>query len=210
MLWKHLLGGEGWQSRTGKKADPGGSQIGHKWDIYLHNHFFFLFLETFSETWSLTESGFFASDPSLTLNANQWFAVVGILLSNSVASTSTFANDTPDSVQPCSPQNISLLAKAAQWYQTRSVLPESSTLSSFGVLSAYKPNATICSSKLETLESSVYRKGWPLLLIHCPLSHRGYQAQFYSNFQCVSSQFLPLHIGLHCSGAHPPCMKLWW
>lgn len=103
------------RAEQGRRQTPEEVKLGtNETYICIIIFFFFVFLETFSETWSLTESGFFASDPSLTLNANQWFAVVGILLSNSVASTSTFANDTPDSVQPCSPQNISLLAKAAQ------------------------------------------------------------------------------------------------
>lgn len=56
----------------------------------------------------------FASDPLPTLNADKWFTPLPLFLSNSNASTSTFADVTPGSVQSCSLRNISPVAKAAQ------------------------------------------------------------------------------------------------
>lgn len=74
------LAGAGAGGRVRKKVDP--EEVKPDTNVTYVCLALFLFPETFSGTWSLMESDFFASDSSLTLNAGKWFILVSTVLSN--------------------------------------------------------------------------------------------------------------------------------
>lgn len=134
---------EAWQN--GEKADPEGSQIGHKCDTHLHNRFFHFQKHCLGS--ELNELDFFATHPSSTLNTDKLFPP---LPSSSNSTSADYTFRLPSRVF----SQISLVSKAVDGIK----LSESVSSAPL-ILPLSVQDLMISPSKPETSESSVYLKG---------------------------------------------------